>query len=333
MQGINCKRTPIALLTLLMLMWIAGGTQAQTPVSNRSIHQGIYFPPGYQAPGKATASILNWNIENFVDGYDDPYINNEREDKPPTEMKEKEALLIQVIKEKNPDILVLQEFETAKYLQALAEVHWKEQGYRYFAEAPSLNWFQNVVVMSKFPLGIMQSYGGLYTNVQGSSTREGQPETQALVNNRMWALDVFPNENLHFTLVAVHLKAGRTDRDIAMRKGQMDFLQGQFERWTKENKMVNILAMGDFNCTPDSEELALLTQAKKRSRLHDVLPRDAEGFTHSTSNPNRRIDHVLVNRRLLPRIREVYVARNLMRMDLMQKQSDHFPIWMEIDLN
>jgi endonuclease/exonuclease/phosphatase family metal-dependent hydrolase len=327
MHFLLTTRLPMLAFALITFM-VAGGVElyAQQAVSTKKQHLGIYFPTGYEAPSSGTATILNWNIENFVDSHDNPYINNDRENQPPALMVEKEALLIQAVRKSNPDIVVLQEFETARYLQSLALEHWADQGYQFFAEAPSLDWFQNVVIMSKFPLGIMRSYGNLFTNVAGSSTRDGLPETQALVNNRMWAIDVFPAENLHFILTAVHLKAGRNDRDIAMRKGQLEFLRGQFAQWVKQDRRVNILAMGDFNCTPESEEMMVMTQAKKSLRMYDLLPSGEEGYTHSSRDPGRRIDHVLSNKNMRSRILEVRVAKDLLPLNDLQKQSDHLPI-------
>lgn len=334
MQFPLTSRVSILFLSLFSLI-LAGGNalHAQEVVSAKKQHKGIFFPPAYEAPSSGTATLLNWNIENFVDGFDNPYINNDREDRPPALMAEKEALLIKAVRENNPDILVLQEFETARYLQSLADEHWADMGYRFFAEAPSLDWFQNVVIMSKFPLGMMRSYGNVYTNVAGSQTREGLPETQALVNNRMWAIDVFPSASMHFILTAVHLKAGRNERDVAMRKGQLEFLKGQFAQWVKQDRGVNIIAMGDFNCTPESEEMMLLTQAKKSWRMYDLLPEGEEGYTHSSRELGRRIDHVLVNKNMRSRVVEVRVAKDLLPWEDLQKQSDHLPLITKIRLN
>ena len=327
-------RVSIRFLALFSLVLAGGlGLYAQQAVSFKKQHTGIFFPPGYEAPSSGMATILNWNIENFVDGFDNPYINNDRENQPPALMAEKEALLIKAVKDNNPDIVVLQEFETARYLQSLADEHWSDQGYRFFAEAPSLDWFQNVVIMSKFPLGIMRSYGNVFTNVAGSGTREGLPETQALVNNRLWAIDVFPSENMHFILTAVHLKAGRSERDIAMRKGQLEFLKGQFAEWVKQDRGVHIIAMGDFNCLPDSEEMMIITQSKKAWRMYDLLPEGEEGYTHSSRELGRRIDHVLANKNMRSRVLEVRVARDVLPWEDLQKQSDHLPIITTLKIN
>lgn len=302
---------------------------AQTKVSPKNRHQGIYFPPGYTPPASRMASILNWNMENFVDGFDDPYIQNDREDNPPAEMRQKEALLIKVIKEQKPDIVVFQEFETAKYLRALALEHWAEIGYPFFAEAPSINWFQNVVVMSRFPLGEMRAYGSIYTNVAGSVTRDNLPETQNLVNNRMWSIEVFPDPTFHFTLTAVHLKAGRTERDIAMRTGQIDFLKGQLRRKAKEDKELRYIIMGDFNLTPDSEEYSFLTRDKKNLKLYDMVG-GPEILTHPVSSPTRRLDHTFVNRNMKPHVDKVEVKTDLMRKEELELMSDHLPIWIRL---
>lgn len=319
--------------SLVGLLWVllVFGANAQSPVKSNARTQAVYFPANY-VPGKGSIKVLSWNAENFVDGFDDPYINNERENNPPAEMAEKEEILIRAFKSLNPDVVVLQEFETAKYLEALSRAKFPELGYVYFAEAPSLNWFQNVVIMSKIPLGVMHSYGNVFTHVPGITDRDGKPETQNLVNNRMWTVEVLVNADFNFLLTGVHLKAGRSDRDVAMRKGQIEFLKGQFRRFTREDKKVPMLMVGDFNCTPESEEFALLNKDKKKYRWIDPIA-DPAIFSHPADNPRWRIDHILMNQSMEKFIvpGSVKVLENLFDKESMRKASDHLPMVVEIN--
>jgi endonuclease/exonuclease/phosphatase family metal-dependent hydrolase len=173
-----------------------------------------------------------------------------------------------------------------------------------------------------------------FTPVNGQSDRDGNsPEIQNLVNNRMWSVDVLVNPGFSFMLTGVHLKAGRSDRDIAMRKGQIEFLKGQFERFTKEYKKTPIMVLGDFNCTPESDEFGLLMSGKKNQRLIDPIA-DPMVFSHPADNPRWRIDHILVNKEmeklLVPG--SVKVLGDLFEKESMRKASDHLPLIAEISI-
>lgn len=141
-----------------------------TALSDSSI---LAHPVDYQFPEGETFSVLSWNVEHFVDPYDDPYINNRREDNPGPEMPERVQLLVATIKKADADIVVLQEFESEKYLMSLARDSFPELGYQFFSDAASPGWYMNVVLMSRFPLGVLQAYGDVYTPVTAYRDEEG----------------------------------------------------------------------------------------------------------------------------------------------------------------
>ena len=149
-------------------------------------------PVGYQYPDKETFKVLSWNVEHFVDNFDDPYIDAVRENNPEAEMSEKVAYLAEALKLEDADIVIFQEFESTKFLRKIAEDHLAGMGYEFFASAPSDGWYMNVVVMSKFPLGILYSYGNVTTPVVDYKDENGLAETQNTLNTRMWSLEVFP---------------------------------------------------------------------------------------------------------------------------------------------
>lgn len=286
--------------------------------------KGVAAPMGFDYYPE-TIKILSWNVEHFVDELDNPYVNNDRENSPAEHMADKETLLAKAIQKANADIVVLQEFESSEYLRAIAQKHFPEMGYLFFAGNESDGWYMNVVVMSKVPLGTLYSYGSLYTPVPGIMNEEGIEETQINLNTRMLSIDVFPNAEYAFNLTAVHLKAGRGERNEQMRIGQIDFLKNQFARFLKEDKKANLVVMGDFNSLVGSKEIERLLSGKRGSKFIDPL--DESIMTHPSREPSRRLDYMIPNTNMLEElIAGTMKVEYLLPKEEMVRLSDHLPV-------
>ena len=149
-------------------------------------------PVDYEYTDQETFSIISWNVEHFVDSHDDPYINNRREDSGNDSMGNRLSYLVDSLKQADADIVVLQEFESAKFLRDIAEKHLPDMGYMYFADAPSHTWYMNVVVMSRFPMGVMYSYGNVTTPVLNWKDEQVNAESLNRFNTRSWSIGVYP---------------------------------------------------------------------------------------------------------------------------------------------
>jgi len=289
-------------------------------------HHGEVVPVGYEYPKKDSFKVLSWNVEHFVDSFDDPYIDSKRENSPVSLMNNKVANLVTALKKIDADVVVLQEFESAKFLRSIADKNLQNMGYNYFSDVPSQGWYMNVVVMSKFPLGIIYGYGNVTTPLLEYKNEEGQSETQNTLNTRMWSIEVYPTPNYNFLLTGVHLKAGRGERNIAMRKGQINFLKQQYKRFLKEDKNKNILIVGDFNSVQDSEEINLFLKEKvKREKFIDPLPKTV--MTHTSDDPKRRLDYILMNTNMYKEYKENSAqVPQLFVPQKMREISDHLPV-------
>lgn len=294
--------------------------------NNDATNPVTVIPHDYTYPSDSTFTILSWNVENFVDEFDDPYIDNERENNPPENMQLRVTLLLEALKKADADIVVLPEFESAKYLKQLVLDSLPDMEYRYFADIPSQNWYMNVVVMSRFPMGIIYGYGNVNTPLPDYLTETGKRESQNQINTRMWTMEIFPSAEYEILLTGVHLKAGRSERDIAMRKGQINFLVSQFNRMLIENPDSNMVLVGDLNAIPTSEELNLLT---KNDHLQNAFvdPIDAAILSHPADAPSRRLDYMLVNRNMVPEMIDNSVKVDyFFPADTMRIISDHLPV-------
>ena len=284
----------------------------------------IVTPHDYDYPKGPTFKLLSWNVEHFIDPYDDPYIDNDRENSPPDNMPLRRKLLIDALKEADADIVVLQEFESAKYLKQLAQDSFPDMEYKFFADIPSHNWYMNVVVMSRFPMGIIRGYGSATTPLPEYVSEEGKKETQNHINTRMWSIDVYPAEDYNFVLTGLHLKAGRGDRNIAMRKGQMNLLTAQFNRMLTEDPDKNMIVAGDLNSTPNSEEIGLLVRNNVLKNGF-IDPLDTSIYTHPSNKPRRRLDYILINENMDPEVEDIRVE-SFFSPDTMRIISDHLPL-------
>ena len=141
----------------------------------------------------------------------------------------------------------------------------------------------------------------------------------------LWSVDVLVNDDYSFLLTGVHLKAGRGSRNVAMRLSQLQFLQGQHERFLKENPDRNILMVGDFNATPDSEEVQFLLGESSTPKFVDNL--NDSIFSHPADAPKWRIDHILPNTNmqteLIPNSLQV---KYFFDKETQRKLADHLPL-------
>jgi endonuclease/exonuclease/phosphatase family metal-dependent hydrolase len=316
----------LTLLTLAAaLCWACTNKEAasreQTMQASFMTDSVLVKPADFEYTPDSAFKVLSWNVEHFVDAYDDPYIDNERENLPLENMPLRLNLLLKALKKANADIVVLQEFESAKFLRQLAKDSLPDIHYRYFADIPSHNWYMNVVVMSRFPMGIINGYGSATTPLPAYVNEEGKKETQNQLNTRMWSIDIFPSENYSFLLTGVHLKAGRGERNSAMRKGQLKLLVNHFNHMLAKNPEKNMMLAGDLNATPGSEELGLLLA----NPFLDAV--DTAIYSHPANKPRWRLDYMLINENMQPEALENSIeVEHFFSRDSMRIISDHLPL-------
>ena len=302
------------------------GNATSTFNSKEAFKKGIVTPKEYKDLVGDTLKVLSWNLEHFLDDYDNPYTNNQRENNKEG-MQDRVELLIDALRKADADVVVFQEFESVQFLKQIADNSLSDLGYQFFADHESIDWYMNVVVMSRVPLGIMYGYGAVTTPVEyiDEKTGEKKYETQSMINTRMWSVDVLVNEDYSFLLTGVHLKAGRGARNEAMRLGQINFLKGQFERFYRENPSKNMLIVGDFNCTPESNEFKTLLDGDSPVQFVDNLSADA--FSHPADDPKWRIDHLLPNEAMQKElINGSLEVKYYFEKDVQRSLSDHLPL-------
>lgn len=259
-----------------------------------------------------TFRVVAWNLEHFVDPYDNPYIDSGQENQGQVKS---EAVLEQMalaLQQMDADVVALQEVEDDRAVKLFIDTYLPDAGYKYYATLPSITWYQNVVIASRFPIGAITSLREveMYNEVLGR--RENK------YNSRLLGAEIMVNDNYTFTMWNVHLKAGGDPEDPVWRTEQIRLLG----RYLDEDD--NTVILGDFNLVPESPEYQLLRgdlELQDPAEVYDFPP------THPSDNPRRRIDHILVNDEMAPEYVEgsLSVGGGVPYKDL-ARISDHLPV-------
>lgn len=300
---------------------------------------GVTHNPGLVRPAQLeyepgeTIKIATWNVMHFVDDYDSPYIDNKWDNESLDMTPERLEHFVEAIRAMNADVVVFQEFEKVAHLQKLASERFPEMQYAWFGGSESWSWHQNVVFMSRVPVGVYFDYSHATTAIEDSLDKQGRPETQNFVNNRMFSLEALPTPEYRFLLSGVHFKASEGPRNEGWRRGQIRFLRGEYDRLLAADPKANIVLLGDLNAEPGSREFEfLLNGAGGGVQLVDPLAADGQA-TAPTRNPRRRIDCILINTNMMPELvpGSLGVAMPLSR-EAMATVSDHLPVVAEFRL-
>ena len=287
---------------LLLLAAFAAPALAQ-PVAD-PVRAAQALLPDYAYPPGDTVRVATYNLEHFVDAYDDPYVSAAREsDVDPAEVARRHRLFADALRALDADVVSLQEVEGEGLVRALVDSLAPEMGYRFVASADDADWYMNVVVLSRLPLGPLTTFADAATPIPGYTDGAGRPDATDLVNHRLLAVDVYARPGYAFTLVAAHLKAGRSARDEAWRAGQAGLLHAWLgQRFGDGGGAANVLLAGDLNAVPGSPSFAALLNADGALgpvRLRDPLA-GTGAVTHPARAPERRLDHVLVSGGAVP---------------------------------
>jgi endonuclease/exonuclease/phosphatase family metal-dependent hydrolase len=318
---------PLSILLAASLSSCESGEAMQNSATRPGTERSsLILPEDYVDQVGDTLRVLSWNVEHFVDAYDSPYIDNRRENEPDTvELYRRMSLLADAIRRVDADVVVLQEFESMQLARLIADSLMSDMEYQFFADSESPDWYMNVVVMSRAPLGLSYGYGNLYapltyTNESGEEVTEYQRH----INTRIFTTEVIPSDEHRFLLTGVHLKAGRGPRNEAMRMGQLRLIAEQLQMIEAATGTEKQLMVGDFNAYPESEEMTFITE-KAGLGLQDLLPADAH--THPADSAYRRLDYILINESMeglmagtSPEVRYLYDTARQASL------SDHLPV-------
>ncbi len=208
--------------------------------------------------------VASYNVENWV------LMDRHGEPNQPKPVSEKQAVW-EVLQTVRPDVLGLAELGTTNQLTEIVE-GLRQRGLDY----PFREWIQgsdetrHVALLSRFPIAERHSRTDYTYLLDGKPTRVLRGILDVLVQ---------VNDQYAFRTIVAHLKSKRTSSNgdqAVMRLEEARLLRSHIDAALKENPRGNLLAMGDYNDTPESEPIRLLIGALP-VQLFDLMPVDSRG--------------------------------------------------------
>lgn len=274
--------------------------------------------PGVDLPRTDYVKVAYWNAEHFVDDIDDPYVDGTNEDTGGRSKKDL-ALYAKAIRAMDADVIVLGETEGEAWIRRFFAEYLEDMKYDTITSARDENWHQNLVFVSRIPVGAMTTLKAQKLPVVGTD------EMQSRINNRLVILELMPNPNYKVLLVGVHMKAGTKPEDKGARLGMVDGIKARLNRELIAEPNANILFMGDMNFTPGGDEYNRLVDGAPN--LVDAMKKYGNPPTHPAEYPTRHIDMVFANEQMLRDVVPggIAVAHPLPTAEQV-KTSDHLPV-------
>jgi len=274
--------------------------------------------PGVDVPRADYIKVAYWNAEHFVDDIDDPYVEGTNEDtggRSKTDL----ALYAKAIRAMDADVIVLGECEGEAWTRRFFAEYLEDMKYDTITSARDENWHQNLVFVSRIPVGAMTTLKAQRLPIIGTG------ETQSRINNRLVILELMPNPDYKVLLVGTHMKAGTKPEDKGTRLGMVDGIKARLNRELIVEPNANILFMGDMNFSPGGDEYNRLVDGAPN--LLDALQIYGNPPTHPAEYPTRHIDMVFANNQMMKDLvpGSVAVARPLPLAE-QTKTSDHLPV-------
>lgn len=212
--------------------------------------------------------IATYNVFNFFDDFDDPYVENERL---PGKSKEELALLAKVIHEVDADLLALEEVENRPFVSQFVHEYLGDMGYAevVFFEGNSDRGI-DVALLSRFPVGEVTSHRHFeFADANGRPMRFQRDLLQARIEPKGYA---------PFDVYVVHLKSkyGGEEVSLPVRMGEANTVRKLFNELLTDKPDAPFVICGDFNDTFESKPVqTIVGQGPKALRTFvDQLPEE-----------------------------------------------------------
>jgi endonuclease/exonuclease/phosphatase family metal-dependent hydrolase len=269
-----------------------------------------------RADTNTTFTIATYNVENWN--------KIERRGKPnePKPSWER-AAVVNVMTNFHPDVIA---FEEMGNTNDLAELHNRLRAkgmdfpYREWLQATDTD--RHVAILSRFPIVANHSR----TNDTYQLGDHPEPIQRGILD-----VTIQVNSNYAFRAVVVHLKSKRTIEfgdQAKMRLEEARLLRAHIAGILRENPKANVVVLGDFNDTPDSDPIRALL-GDKSLQLFPLPARDSAG-TDSThfwkfKKEYSHIDYIMVS----PGMSNEFVTGSARIADYpgWNKGSDHRPVF------
>lgn len=273
---------------------------------------GARPPPPARREGVTVAS---WNLENFFDGWDDPY-RDDQETEPASVGPSRRRRIADALRQLDADVVCLQEVENRFALEEFVAAYLPEMGYETVLIEGNDGRGIDVALLSRLPVEWAASHRNREFRGPDGMTRF-----------RRDLLRVRLGGPLHADIYVVHLKsqAGGDQADLvrtAEAREAAAILRAELAR----DPAYRALVAGDFNDVLGEPALDafLLPSGRGGAGLADLHAGDPSPSYHVAPYVSR-IDFALATPALAAELAEARVVTELPGVDL-ACASDHYPI-------
>jgi|GEM_PF-6620830 len=294
--------------------------------------------------------VMSYNVQNLYVGKDEEDMNPEDYNRVKNESHTQEIAYI--IKDADPDFLILQEVQTPRALDRFVE-QYLDNSYVPYLTGGGGNRLMNTVLLVKDNLNF---------TVQARATDQHQwyapsGELEPVFSRELGYFIIKDGETNEpaFVLFGVHLKSAhdrKNDPDSNQKRThEAKMMSTVVRRFSKRNPQLPFLILGDFNAEPEAEELSSIMDLELLTPLRDEKTFKNEAgygrFTHSFHPEGvgvtyLELDYILASPHLQDQILSADVYRykdfktGLMRpipetyKQRSKNPSDHFPIFIDL---
>ena len=268
------------------------------------------------APKKAegTLRLASYNMLNLFDHADDPALSGEWDDMTLAVTEDRAKGLADAIKRLDADILVLEEVESKEAVEWFRDTYLKGLGYDHVASLDA-GYYRGVEqsVLSRFPLRDARVF--LDTKLDAkpaekpteSESGSQAPNDPTKFQRSPLAVNVIMPNNYTLTLYAIHHKAGGKAFDDHRAAEAKKIIELAAKDMKTPGR--NVVLLGDFNATPNSDVRKLYQSAKfvngydfrnaedvarQKQKLSNE-DRDTLNEKYTTHESERPIDYILMS--------------------------------------
>ena len=276
-----------------------------------------------------TYRVATYNVKNYLvtDRWIEGRGYRKEHPKPETETQ----ALREVIREVNPDILVLQEMGGENFLKELQnDLKYEGANYPYKELLQSADPVRHVAILSREPFKEVHRHDDLsftYLKHRRESVKRGLLEV------------VFDADGTQWSLFGLHLKSrSRSNKNDfeseKQRTGEAVAIRAKIkQRFPKESKGLYIV-VGDFNDHSKSKALKRFLKSGERTLAVKLPATDSrnEVWTHfwRSRGVYSRIDYILASPEMYPKIKEKRAS--VCDMPFVMEASDHRMLYADIEI-
>ena len=274
---------------------------------------GARLAPPPRDPG---VKIVSWNLENFFDGWDDPFREDERTE-PASISAPRRQRIADALRMLDADVVCLQEVENRFALEEFVHVYLPESGYEVVLMEGNDPRGIDVALLTRLPIDAVTSY----------RHRRFQDRDGAEQHFQRDLLRVRLGAPLNADVFVVHLKSqtGGEDADRvreAEARAAVEILRAELE----QNPQWRALVAGDFNEVLGAPTLDAFLNSTSQggAALRDLCAGTKTPSYHQAPFISR-IDFLLATPSLAREAKDAAIVDRLDGVDL-KCSSDHYPV-------